>query len=231
MSQRKFTNSERFAIWKHHHAVCYWCGEPLRLLETTIDHFIPERVENKPEELEELRKRYGLASNFAINDYSNWLPCHDRCNKGKGVRIPPPTFQTMALLEKLAREADQVRKIEIGIKTNLKKDKLLAKIITALETNSITKNDVLELLSQLPQDEDAEILKHEVYLHIDPERWKVVHVSDNQELATVSDGHRGGITPVSENPDLSWSCPICFSYGPWNGIICQNCGFPSDPSV
>ena len=232
MSQRKFTYSERYAVWKHHHAVCYWCGEPLRLAETTVDHFIPELFENKPEELQELRARYSLASNFVINDYSNWLPCHDRCNKGKGVQIPPPTFKTMALLEKLAREADDVRKIENGIKNNIKKDNLLGKIMVGLETNSITKDDLLGLFShaQLPEDEDIQILKNEVYLHIDPERWKVLHLSANHELATVSDGRLGGLTPVSENPDLSWSCPNCFSYGPWNGIICQNCGFPSDPS-
>jgi hypothetical protein len=143
MSQRKFTNAERYAVWKHHHAVCYWCGEPLRLAETTIDHFIPERLKHLPAELEQVRVRYGLASDFAIDDYSNWLPCHDRCNKGKGIQIPAPTFKTIALLEKLAREADEVRKIENAIKKNVTKDNILAKIVVGLENNSITRSDVI----------------------------------------------------------------------------------------
>jgi len=68
MGKHRFSKVEEFAIWKHYGPRCFWCEEPLRLSETTIDHYIPEYLENRPAELDKVRADYGLPANFAIND-------------------------------------------------------------------------------------------------------------------------------------------------------------------
>ena len=47
-------------------------------------------------------------------------------------------------------------------------------------------------------------------------------------VATVSDGRFGGVTPTGDNPSENWRCPYCGSFGPWNGSICLNCNHRDD---
>ncbi len=169
MSKHKFTNAQRFAVWKHHGFKCYWCDEPLRLQETTVDHFIPEYLEDKPEELKKARKDYGLSPDFVVNGYCNWLPCHFRCNRRKAAELPWPILQAAHTLRKLARDAETIRLIERGMKNDVKKDKLLAKVGIALEENILTKDEILVWLAdpELQNDEDIQILRREIYLDVD----------------------------------------------------------------
>jgi hypothetical protein len=82
LKKHQFTPSERVAVLIYHRR-CFWCGEPLRLRELSVDHVIPEHLQEKPEELARLLEHFGLPDSFRINDYCNWVPSHDRCNKEK----------------------------------------------------------------------------------------------------------------------------------------------------
>jgi hypothetical protein len=223
MTKYKFTNAQRFAIWKHHGQTCYWCGEPLRLQETTVDHVVPEHLLDKPDELERLRTLFGLSSAFVINDYCNWLPAHDKCNKNKSGKTLPLTPLVQTILDKLRRDAEEVRRIEQRVKADAKKDKLLGHVMVALEEDDIKKEDILNLFAdpELPQDEDVQVLRREIHLRVDPNRWHVASL--NNDIAVVTDGKRGGITPVGTDTHWSWECPHCGSFGPWNGAICLTC--------
>ncbi|MDX6578273.1 MAG: hypothetical protein QOE96_4226 [Blastocatellia bacterium] len=169
MGKHRFTKVEGFAIWKHHGPWCFWCEEPLRLSETTIDHYIPEYLENRPAELDKVRADYGLSASFVINDYCNWLPSHARCNQKKGAKIPKLTLLAVETLDKLGREAETIRSIEQQIRSDVKKDKLIGQVAVALETNKLTRDEVRALLNEptLQQDEDIELLRMETYLDID----------------------------------------------------------------
>lgn len=123
--KHQFTDAQRFAVWKHHGQRCYWCEEPLRLQETTVDHVVPEHLEGKPDELAKVTTLLALPEAFKINDYGNWLPAHDRCNKNKGGRNLRPCPMVSAILDKLLRDADKVAKIEKGIKDTAERIKLL----------------------------------------------------------------------------------------------------------
>jgi hypothetical protein len=231
MSKHKFTSAQTYAVWKHHGAICYICEEPLRLQETTVDHFIPEHLEGKEDKFTEVRKAFDLADTFRINDFCNWLPCHIKCNQQKGGVPLKTTFKAMGTVEKLVREAEAVRKIEERIREDKKKDAILAKIMVAVEGNVISKEDILSALADpgLPEDEDVQVLRMEVLFRIDPKRWHVMSLDNTRGLAMVTDGRFAGNTPVNDNPHISWMCPHCGSYGPWNGIRCLTCGHLSDP--
>jgi hypothetical protein len=77
---------------------------------------------------------------------------------------------------------------------------------------------------------DARILWKEVNLRVNPQKWDIVSIDKEKELAMVSSGNQAGYTPIGPNPDYSWECPACGSYGPWNGSRCLNCGRLSDPN-
>lgn len=106
----------------------------------------------------------------------------------------------------------------------------MAKFMIALKNGQLSKEDLQSLLVDLDfeRDEDAQSLRDVIFLHVDPKRWKTVDLTG--KIATVTDGRLGGMTPVSKVPDVSWRCPFCGNYGPWNGIRCLTCGYISDPS-
>lgn len=230
MSKYQFSPAERFAVWKHHGATCYICEEPLRLQETTVDHFIPEHLEGKPDQFAEVRRVFSLDGNFKINDFCNWLPCHNKCNQEKGSKPLKPTFKAIGTLEKLARDAETVSRIAQGVIKNAKKDNVLGMLIAAVDADELQKVEILTALAdpELPQDEDIQVLRHEIKLCVDQKRWHIVSMDDSRELAFVSDGRMGGQTPTNPNPHISWVCPTCGNNGPWNGVQCLSCGRVSD---
>jgi len=229
MAKYRFSHAERFAVWKHYGQQCYWCTEPLRLQDTTIDHVIPESLEEKPEEFARVRLQFQLPEDFRINSYGNWMPVHDACNRRKTNKTFVPAPILLAVLEKLQREAAAVREIEERVKANRKLDELIGKLLVAVEANALTREEILAAMAdpELVENDDARAVVEELALHIDKNRWQVIH--RNGDFATVSDGSFGGITPTSRVPDRSWECPHCGSYGPWNGVRCMSCGMMSDP--
>lgn len=227
MSKYRFNYIQRFAVWKFHGSQCWWCGEPLQLQESTVDHVLPESLIDKPAELEKILAEYGLPSNFAINDYNNWVPCHDKCNKGKSAKVFKPVPMILAALENLIKNSPSVKKIEDQVKSNKKKGKIFGEFMSALESGVISKKEIVAALadSDLQSDEDIHILAKEYNLRVDQNRWKVIGTRNG--LATVTDGKYGGLTPTIDQPDISWMCS-CGSYGPWNGARCLTCGQLSD---
>jgi 5-methylcytosine-specific restriction endonuclease McrA len=228
MQKHRFTYIQRFAVWKFHGQQCWWCGEPLRVQESTIDHVLPESLISKPNELKKILAEYGLPESFQINDYNNWVPCHDSCNRSKSTTVFKPVPMILSALDRLAKNTEKVKAIEDQTKLNKKKDFALSKLMAAIETGLISKEEITAALadSELQSDEDIQILAEEYNLRVDPNRWKVIR--EQNGLVTVTDGRWAGITPICEKPDPSWICPTCNFHGPWNGIRCMSCGQISD---
>lgn len=229
MKKYKFSQSERFAIWSHHGRACYWCEEPLTLQETTIDHVIPENLLEKPAELTAVLEKFSLPKDFRINDFGNWLPAHDKCNKSKNGKALRLTQMTLGIIDKLQKEAEAVRRKEQKIKTDARKSDALGRIFAAKEAGTITKDDIMQVFDILPSDGKDYKALYDARIYLDRNRWKVVELVGASQ-AIVTNGRLAGITPAGDNPHNSWQCPNCSNYGPWNGIICLSCGMRSDPS-
>lgn len=228
MKKYVFKDTERYAVWTHHGRACYWCEEPLILQEATVDHVIPEHLIEKPDELKAVLEKFGLPINFQINDFGNWLPCHDRCNKSKGGKTLKAVPMVQTIIEKLQREAESVRKLEAKVRLNAKRGDALAKLMAAKEADMITKEEVMEVFElEYPEGKNYKAL-YEAKYYLDRNKWRIVGIL-NDTQATVTDGRLAGITPIGDSPDHSWVCPTCGHYGPWNGVICLTCGRRSDP--
>ena len=155
VSKHQFTAAQRYAIWKTHHQRCYWCCEPLRLQETTIDHLIPESFIGQTDEFSDACRQYGLSENFGINGFENWLPCHHHCNTRKGASLPPLTPEICATFRMLWEKRNDVSAVETRVKTDKGKDKLLGRVLVALEGDTLTWEDIASLFPRgYPQDDD-----------------------------------------------------------------------------
>ena len=75
---------------------------------------------------------YGLPSDFNINGYENWLPCHSRCNQSKGERTSEFVPGIKAILDRLRAKAKDVERVD-SVALNIGKDKVFKTIFAGLE--------------------------------------------------------------------------------------------------
>lgn len=143
--KRRFTHAERYAVWRVHERRCWLCREPLRLIETTIDHVIPESLLSDQKKLTAVLEDYGLPTSFDVNGFENWLPCHSHCNQAKANAVFEFVPATRVILERLIPFAPEVQRQSDSIRANVVKDELFAKIFVALEKKAITHADLREL--------------------------------------------------------------------------------------
>ena len=142
MEKHTFSEAERYAVWLHHAKRCWLCTVPLELIATTVDHVIPESLMDNPVALQNAIELYGLPASFNVNGFENWLPAHSHCNQAKGGRelqyVPAQRF----IFEKLLDSADRVERTAIAINKRGEKGKVLAKLLTALDNETLSVDDV-----------------------------------------------------------------------------------------
>ncbi len=148
MNKRSFSSAERYAVWLHHEKRCWLCTEPLRFFETTVDHVLPESLLEVPDELAQLLAQYGLPTDFNINGFENWLPCHQHCNQRKGARMFRFVPENSFILQRLGALASSVERTARNVGTNAAKDKLIGSLSAALERQTISWDELQELLGQ-----------------------------------------------------------------------------------
>ncbi len=226
MAKYKFSQAERFAVWRTHSEKCFWCAEPLALQDTTVDHVLPESLLDDQEKLERTKTLFGLEDDFKINGFGNWVPAHSSCNSQKRASVFKASEVMLAILERLARKAEQAATACERIKNNKRIGEALARVQVLYDEEKITKDDLIAIFSDSDiQEQKLQTQLEKLIKRVD-DTWQIVGVSNG--MATVTDGRRGGITPVGENVHHSWECPTCGSYGPWNGARCMTCGQMSD---
>ena len=164
MKKRKFKYSERYAVWHCHDARCWFCNDPLRLVETTIDHFFPESLLGDDKRRKEVLAEYDLSDEFNINGFENWLPCHANCNQTKGNKILRPIPANLLVIEKLIKLAPKVEKTALEISANVSKDKIFGRIFTALEQHIISIEDLRELFGKLVEEPSSKNIPEEMIL-------------------------------------------------------------------
>lgn len=155
MNKYAFTHAERYAVWIHHQKRCWRCREPLRLIEISIDHFVPEHLTNDTDAVSRIITHYGLPEDFQINGFENWLPCHRHCNESKGKVFELLPCHDIVFRE-LIEKAGLVRKTAKSIKENVEKDKLFAVICVALENGRILLGELLSFIADLGNGSFAE---------------------------------------------------------------------------
>lgn len=146
MSEYKFSESEKVAIWTADGKKCFYDGAPILYSDLQIDHVVPEGISEG--NLSELRPL--LLKNFEINSIENWVTCHQGCNCRKGVFL----FETNALLYYLQmakRRAAKVRKILEDFHIARDNDKLLSTLAVRMEQGHLNPAVVLSVIRNIPE--------------------------------------------------------------------------------
>ena len=224
MRKHRFTISERYAIWETYNHQCFFCGEPLSFKDTTIDHLFPETLLEKPEELETIKAKYSLPSNFEINNFCNWVPTHQICNGKKSTSIIRDSPMFLLSVEKVQEKSLYVKKKYDNTNKFKKTDKIIARLLTDLANGNISNDDLLKLSesTSIFYFNKPDINVHELYYL--PEGWKIMSINRETKSLRVTNGKIAGNIPIEHSPHPSWLCPTCFKYGPWEGSRCCNCG-------
>ena len=150
--KRRFSYPERYAVWHCNGKRCWWCVEPLRLVEVTIDHVLPESLLDDEDKRQAVLREYGLPKDFNINSYENWLPCHNHCNQSKTNNSPAFVPGNKAILDALREGADKAERVARSVSSNVAKDKVFKAIFAALERQTISVRDLDELVEAFAHD-------------------------------------------------------------------------------
>lgn len=158
MTKHRFSYIERYALWKAYDGRCFYCEEPLDFQDMTVDHVVPERYAQHPDELARIRRNYDIDEtipSFQVNDFSNWVPAHPRkCNTRKGAELFPKKMLLLILHEvqrKLPRVREQLRVLQIA----RGRANMLGSLGAAIEKQHLTIDAVREFLTTLESERRA----------------------------------------------------------------------------
>ncbi len=156
-SKKRFSASERWAVYSVHGDKCYLNGEPLTLLTMEIDHIIPESLLADQNRLQSVLREYGLANDFDLNSYENWLPSCSACNRTKRDAVFECTLIVQSHLVRAKHKAEQARAFERKSLSDKQTARLLNDIDRAFNVSplDILTSSFARLLadtSQLPQE-------------------------------------------------------------------------------
>lgn len=149
MSKRTFSQKEKAAVFKAHNGICHFCRYPCDLDEMQVDHVIPERLLDHPEELQGLIDYYGLPSNFRINSFENWAPIHLKCNNIKADKVYLRSQSTQDMLEKARALAPEAEIIASTITSKVKIARSISYLKQATEDGSLTTDEIKNLSEEL----------------------------------------------------------------------------------
>jgi hypothetical protein len=246
MARYDFSDAERWGIFMTHNRKCYMCGDILTMRSMQIDHVLPESLLKDPTKLDEAIAWYGKPSSFKINSFENWLPSCYPCNNKKRRRMYRRVPAVLGYLQDAENGANRAAEIAAEVL----KDRELGAAIHSLRRGRSS--------GAIPKKTTAILAEHFVSLHPElfirmdsllrqgielsnPDPPTELRLSTNDlvqfkpegELILVSTGERTGVMPRAflegKTPHISWQCPTCGSYGPWNGVMCLTCGRMSDP--
>jgi hypothetical protein len=149
LRKQGFTAAQRWAVWIVHGEKCYLDGHPIDLQSMQVDHVIPESLVEEPERLAQVLHDFGLASDFDLNSYENWMPACGTHNNLKRAKVFTPTPLIQMHLERAALKAEQAREIERQSISRAAFAKASNVVMREAEALGISTEDFVSFLDQL----------------------------------------------------------------------------------
>ncbi len=200
----------RYGVWMAHKQRCMWCPEPVTYRSLTVDHVIPATTDAA--DLPRIREQYALPADFALEDFTNWVPAHNTCNASKNATMYAGGGAMVKLMHDVVARAQAARQLAEGFRNAIDGAKLMLRLEEALANEQVSVEDAQEMIHRSQTDEFG---------------WRVIGIRDGVE--TITNGRVVAKRPAAENDDLSWICGRCGQPGPWQGNICTVCGTRSTP--
>jgi hypothetical protein len=158
MAKHRFSNVERYALWRAYDGRCFHCDKPLEFRDMSVDHIIPEWLSENPQKLRRLRQEYEIDANFPgfqINDFGNWVPAHLRCNGRKGREISPKRM-TLLLLQEVQRRLGRVRQEVEMLCRKRTCAHLFGSLSAAIENKNLNVKEVRQFIAKVEREQHAD---------------------------------------------------------------------------
>lgn len=151
MSDYKFSDAERWAVFTVHGDVCYMCRRPLDLMTMEIDHIVPERLLRDGALFLRHQRDLGLPPDFNINGFENWLPICSGCNKAKGARVFEPSLLIQKHLESARAKAARAASVAAEIPTKRQLARALGLILRSMDGDPVDPELLLPLIQRFAE--------------------------------------------------------------------------------
>ncbi len=223
--KRKFSESERYAIFLVHNEKCYLCGKPVDLLSMEVDHIIPDSLGKAPAELAAVLAAFGKPDDFDLQSYANLAPSCGPCNARKNAMRFDATPLVQLELQRAAEKADKVRLVVCEVVARQTVTKGWNAIRRAYDGEALGEELIEEILAfatfvvaQREQPSKAEALRLTPLIHV---------LSEGGGLRIVKGTYGVGAGPIGSHVHSSFYCGYCGSNA-WSGPRCVVCGQLSD---
>ena len=184
VKRKRIPPAARFGVWSAWDGCCFWCREPVVFGDCEIDHVIPLDALSSVD-VEDLRRRYALPSDFNFDDFPNWVPTHRRCNQTKRALLLESSPQLLLHLSVVQTKAVVALATFKKIQSDRRTASLLTRLTASVEDGTLSKEEIEDFLSDLPQIilKGAEL--PQVHLFIAP-NWEVIRPSDGRSVRVIS---------------------------------------------
>lgn len=226
MSDYKFNDRERYAVYMIHGSKCYMCKKPIDLGSMHVDHIIPESLDGR--KLQEALEAYGLDSDFDVNTPANWMPCCPSCNLSKKANVFAPAPILLNELRKASKKATAVIDLISETYSKQKISRAITILSIATEDGYITPEQlerihpIFERFFRLT-DQDGKT--DTATLRLTP--WLEV-ISEANDYRVVKGPYGYSAQPMQIGGHDHLRCPACGSDAGFNGAICIFCGSMDD---
>ena len=145
MSQQRFSDIHRQALWEAHRKRCLYCKKPLLFKELIIDHVIPEKTAKDDNQLARLRVTHGLGVDFDIAGDENLAPACHACNTAKTDHLLSPEYAALILTQVAAR-LPKIDRLKTRYQKQASDDDVMLGVSVALEKGLISPAEVGNIL-------------------------------------------------------------------------------------
>lgn len=223
MSTYKFSPSERAAIFSTYSEKCYLCGKPLNLKTMEVDHIIPESLIEQPEKLQSALQAFGLANDFDLNSFGNWLPACRPCNGIKSDIVFEPSPIVQVQLQRAIAKAAEAQALAEETISARKIANALSVLERALENGKLDHEVIQDLSNFISQHRQPDLVGQ-------PIRLTPIYeiIAENNGIQVIRGPYGVGGRPSIPATHSSFACPNCGANAVWNGARCVICGEMSD---
>jgi hypothetical protein len=145
MSQQRFSDIHRRALWEAHRQRCLYCRKPLAFKELIIDHVIPETTAKDAERLAGLRITHALGMDFDILGDENLAPACHACNSDKLALLFSPERAAL-ILTQVKDRLPKFRRLKVRYQEQANDDDVMLGVSAALEKGLISPAEVGNIL-------------------------------------------------------------------------------------
>jgi 5-methylcytosine-specific restriction endonuclease McrA len=193
LMSRRFSASERRALWEAFNRRCFYCGDPLRFRALEVDHVVPKALPPSIDRAK-LFEALGLSPDWDVDDAANLVPACATCNRGKGKALPS-TQQLIILLTKARDRAPLVERLQEQFEREADADRLRAQLEIGLAMGVVSASDMEALLHDAVSEkrriqlvDEVKFLDGVALREIAPERIDVLYDVPIQLGAALPDG-------------------------------------------